>query len=700
MRSRWFHIPRFHVPVENHEKRVTWLELFYDLIFVAAFIQLGNGLGHHISIGTILAFISIFVCLWVSWTGFSLFSNRYSVDDFLHRVMVFVQMFGVAVMAVSVPEVMHGHATVFSLAYGFVQLNIAALYIRSYRTQPIGRVYAKFWSRIFLAGAAIWTISAVVPAPWNYGCWFAGVGVLAIAPFFSSAQRIFRLYPTDRKHLRERYGLLTLIVLGESFVKVVSSFSDAPSMGNIMRTVILILITCCIWWLYFDDVSQSKPKPLRHATPIWLYTHMPLQLCLVALGVGLKWVLHEPLMGTVSGEGAAVLGIALGGVLLCVATINSITSRPQSELSDQFRVYVRLGAGLLLILLGLACRSLATSWVLLIFAALMVSQVLFDMVMAPIEDNEPEPVVKGAELARLSRRPSEASQPGGRARIGQAVRRGTPSELQKDLYFFLIEGSWLRLISFLGGGFLFTNFVFAALYYLIPSSIAADAPVTIWDAFNFSVQTISTIGFGHITPESPVGNLLVMVEALVGLLGMAAGTGLFFAKLSRPKVKILFSKPIIITQRHGKKILTFRVGNTAGNDIADATITMSVLRDDISPEGDHIRRIIDLKLTRDRSAFFALTWAVMHELDETSPLKDVDWSNPGAEFLVITVSLIGHDTVYNQTIHTRHAYYPEDIRYGYRFIDVIGQLPTGQMLIDFEKFHAIEPESTPRTPVQ
>lgn len=693
MRSRWFHTPIFHLPVGNHEKRVTWLELFYDLVFVAAFIQLGNSLNHHFTFGSIAGFVAIFSCLWVSWTGFSLYSNRYTVDDFLHRVMVFIQMLGVAVMAVSVSDVMHGNATVFSIAYGFVQLCIAALYYRSYRSQPVGRLYGKYWYRIFLTGAGVWMVSAAVPTPWNYLCWVTGVAILAIAPFFSSAQRIFRLYPTDRKHLSERYGLLTLIVLGESFVKVVSSFSDAPTIGNITRTIVLILITCSIWWLYFDDVSQSKPKPgIRHAAPIWLYTHLPLQLGLVSLGVGLKWVLHEPLMGMVSCDGAMFLGAALGLVLLCVATINSITNRPQSELSGQFRVYVRLGAGMLLILLGAACATLTTTLFLGVITALMASQVLFDMVMAPLDDNDNEPIVSGTELARLRRRPPELDKPGGRTRIGQAVRRGTPTELQKDLYFFLIEGSWLRLISFLCGGFVFTNLVFAALYYLLPGSIAGNGPITFMHAFYFSVQTISTIGYGQIVPDSHLGNLLVMIEALFGLLGVAAGTGLFFAKLSRPKIRILFSKPMIVTTRHGKKILTFRVGNTAGNDIADATVTLSVLRDDISPEGDHIRKITDLKLVRDRSPFFALTWAVMHELDDDSPLATVDWTQPESGFLLMTVSLIGHDTVYNQTVHTRYAYYPEDIRYGYRFVDVIGQLPNGQMLIDFEKFHDIEPE--------
>ena len=103
MRSRWFHKPLLHSPSLGLEKKVTWLELFYDLIFVAAFIQLGNGLSKNISLSGAGIFVGMFVVLWVAWTGFTFFENRFSVDDFLHRGMVLVQMGAIGGMAISAP---------------------------------------------------------------------------------------------------------------------------------------------------------------------------------------------------------------------------------------------------------------------------------------------------------------------------------------------------------------------------------------------------------------------------------------------------------------------------------------------------------------------------------------------------------------------------------------------------------------------
>jgi low temperature requirement protein LtrA len=105
MQSRWYHKPVLHTAYANYEKKAGWLELFYDLIFVAAFIQLGNGLSENIGLKGGLVFVSLFIPLWFAWTGFSFYSNRFNVDDFLHRVLVFVQMFSVGAMAVSVPKV-------------------------------------------------------------------------------------------------------------------------------------------------------------------------------------------------------------------------------------------------------------------------------------------------------------------------------------------------------------------------------------------------------------------------------------------------------------------------------------------------------------------------------------------------------------------------------------------------------------------
>ena len=270
----------------------------------------------------------------------------------------------------------------------------------------------------------------------------------------------------------------------------------------------------------------------------------------------------------------------------------------------------------------------------------------------------------------------------------RVIRTGIAKEYRKSLYFYLIEGSWQRIFLMFFLAYFLSNIFFASLYWLIEGSILGPKGYpSFWDSFFFSVQTMTTIGYGHITPASFYGNVIVTIEAAVGLIGVALITGLFFAKVSHPKANFIFSKVAVISKRFGKPYLMLRVGNTKGNDVLDASVTVSILMDETSPEGDHVRRIYDLKLERSRSAFFMMTWVVMHHIDEQSPLFNVNWKDPSAHFISMVVTLIGHDSTYAQTVYGRYTYHPEDVRFGHRFVDVFGKMADGQMVIDYSKFH-------------
>ena len=137
MRSRWYHPPLLHLPGGGREKRATWLELFYDLIFVAAFIQLGNGLGRHVSIDGFAVFVAAMIALWVVWSGFTFYQNRFTVDDFAHRVLVFLQMSAVASMAVGGVSVMEGEYRAFSISTGLALTVVAVMTAeRAWGEQP------------------------------------------------------------------------------------------------------------------------------------------------------------------------------------------------------------------------------------------------------------------------------------------------------------------------------------------------------------------------------------------------------------------------------------------------------------------------------------------------------------------------------------------------------------------------------------
>ena len=178
------------------------------------------------------------------------------------------------------------------------------------------------------------------------------------------------------------------------------------------------------------------------------------------------------------------------------------------------------------------------------------------------------------------------------------IHKSLPKDLKRDIYYLIIEASWIPLIIVLFIIYLITNTGVALLYLAVPDSIANAAPGSFLDAFFFSVQTISTIGFGQLYPANLWANIIVTIEANTGLIGMALVTGIVFAKFSKPRAKIVFSKPIIMSKFDGQDRLAFRIGNGRGNDIVEGKISVALLIDTITREGAHMRQTIDLPLVR------------------------------------------------------------------------------------------------------
>ena len=703
MRSRWYHAPILHVPADEHGgKSVSWLELFYDLIFVAAIIQLGNHLSDNVTASGFALFALHFVPLWIAWTGFTFYANRFNVDDFAHRLLVFSSMFAVGTMAIAAPEAMsQGIHKGFSVAYAVAQALVAALNYRSYRQVPDSRAYSGYWAAVFAAGAVVWLLSAFIPHPYNYVGWGVGLLIILGAPISEHSRALADAFPTDYHHLSERYGLLTIIVLGESFVKVLSYLGAgdrAADFEYILKGFFNLVLTCCIWWIYFDDIAGSKIRKQRFSWVVWLYGHLPLTLAITAVGVAVKKAIKLDLGALAYGPTRWLLAGTLALTLLSVAVIDSVTERRNAELSDRARINARSLSAILLLLVAAAGGAMRGGTFLAIVTALCVAQVLFDMMMAPLEES-PDTVITLSRDVHM-RDTNQAKGPGAdgatrkrprRVDVSEAVRKGAPTELRRDLYFFFMEGSWQRVLVTFAFLFAMVNVLFAALYLLSPGSVAGVE--TFPDAFAFSVQTLATIGYGALAPTTGYANVIVTLEAAAGILFVALSTGLMFAKASRPQSSVLFSKPMVVTTRHGVPTLMFRVANARGNEVVDASLTVSVLVDEMSPEGHHLRRLHDVELMRSRSPMFVLSWVVMHEIDDTSPLRDVDWERPEDHLSVLTITMLGHDGTYGQTTYARHIYYPEDIRYGHRFIDVLSQLDDGRLMIDLTQFHDTVRES-------
>ena len=697
MRSRLFHRPHLHSIAQSEAKRVTWIELFYDLVFVAAFIQLGNGLSHHADSAGVATFLAIFMPLWVVWTGFTFFENRFAVDDFAQRLLVFGQMFAVGAMALTAGDAMEGSPHAFSGAAATGQLFVVPMYVRSWFQVPAARRYSRYWGGVFLVSSAAWGLGAFTPHEWTYALWVAAALVILAAPVSGVSRALSQEWPVDLEHLSERYGLLTIIVLGESFVKVLGSIADRHSgMSFFLTACVVLTITCCLWWIYFDDIGGSRIRQERLGWLVWFFGHFPLQVGLVALGVALGHAVDFSLDEPASAEDRFLLAGSMACVFFSVAIIDSVTERRQAELSDSARISARVFTGALLLVMGAAGSAMSGGTFFHVVMALCIAQVVFDLMMAPFEtaqhDAAQERSVADIDRAHLSRQ-AEGTEPQKRRRrdVSEALRRGAPSRLRRDLYSYLMEGSWLRLFVVLLFLYLTANLLFAGLYSMEPGSIEGAADASFTDAFFFSVQTMSTIGYGAMSPGNFWGDVIVTVEAAVGILGVAVATGVMFAKASRPSTSVLFSEPLVVSPMHGVPTLRFRVGNARGNEVVEGQISVTAVMIHVTPEGQHLRKLVDLPLVRARTPMFALSWTVMHPIDERSPLSGCPLHDLHARVFSIVVSFTGYDGTLAQTIHARHVYYPEDVRIGQRFVDVISELEDGRLLIDFTRFHETEP---------
>jgi inward rectifier potassium channel len=263
-----------------------------------------------------------------------------------------------------------------------------------------------------------------------------------------------------------------------------------------------------------------------------------------------------------------------------------------------------------------------------------------------------------------------------------------------DLYHWLLLTSWLKFFGLIVGGYFAINIAFAFAYLAVGNGIANARPGSFADAFFFSVQTMATIGYGAMYPKTPYANLLVTLEALLGLLGVAMATGLMFARFSRPTARVLFSQVAVICPYNGVPTLMFRAANQRHHKIVEAQVRMSLLRSEITPEGHSLRRFYDLKLVRSQSPFFALSWLVMHPIDEDSPFYGETPASLVERESQLIILLTGLDETVSQTVHASQLYTPADLRWNHRFVDILSVNPDGSRQIDYPRFHDTCPFET------
>ncbi len=261
------------------------------------------------------------------------------------------------------------------------------------------------------------------------------------------------------------------------------------------------------------------------------------------------------------------------------------------------------------------------------------------------------------------------------------------------LYHYLLTISWTRFYAIAAFSYFLTNVVFAAAYYLCgPESLHGSTEVSplghYLDAFFFSVQTLATIGYGRLTPNGLPANILVSIEALLGLLGFAVITGFLFARFSRPTMRIVYSDQAVVAPYHDMTAFMIRIANQRNSQLVnvEATLVLSVR----IPETGK-RKFHGLTLERSKVMFFPLHWVIVHPIDETSPMQGMtaeSLAEADAEFFVL---LSATDEVFSQTVHSRSSYKFDEVQWGAKFSDMFQPIEGGRIAIDLRNIHKIEP---------
>ncbi|MBX7185377.1 MAG: transporter [Vicinamibacteria bacterium] len=255
------------------------------------------------------------------------------------------------------------------------------------------------------------------------------------------------------------------------------------------------------------------------------------------------------------------------------------------------------------------------------------------------------------------------------------VRLGLPWWRSLNLYHTLVSCRWPTFYGLLALAYLVTNLAFALAYLACgPGALAGSTSITLperfFDAFFFSVQTLATIGYGALSPRGLAANVLVAVEALMGLLGVALATGLSFARFARPQARIRFADKAVVAPYGEGTGFMFRLVNEQSAQLVDvdATVVFSFL--DPALTGRAARKFVPLELERSRVVFFPLHWTVVHPITAQSPLAGFDAESLSRSQAEVFILLTAFDEASSQTVHARTSYRTEEIVFGARYRDI------------------------------
>jgi low temperature requirement protein LtrA len=317
-------------------RRATWLELFFDLAFVAAVAQVGTPLAMDYTIAGLARYALLFLLIWWAWIGHTNFSTRFDTDDLLQRMLTLTQIFVVAVMAVNAKDALDSRSSAgFAAAYAVMRFVLVAQYWRARRIAASRRLVAAYSSG-FGCAATIWLVSAVVPAPARFWLWAVALLVDLGTPLVTA--HLIVHVPPDAEHLPERFGLFTIILLGESLVAVMKGMESQEgwSASAASAAFLGVAIAFLVWWWYFDGVNGAAARSVRTSRElrrfmVWSYAHLPLYLGIAVTGVGIEHIIRIAPDGHLHATEVWMLCTAVSVAMLSLVSIGATSGVPHPD---------------------------------------------------------------------------------------------------------------------------------------------------------------------------------------------------------------------------------------------------------------------------------------------------------------------------------------------------------------------------------
>ncbi len=371
------------VPAEGQQGS-TWLELFFDLVYVAILIELGNRLSHDLTLEGAASFAALYVPIFWSWLGLVLYTRYFPADEIGQRILTVAYMAAMVLLAFEIEHVTGASTTQFILAYAATKFILALMYGRSWKEYPQYRSLTSHYAILNLIIGLLWLVIVFV-APTNFWLWGVVVAIDVFTPLFIHWSHRVRNKPkiahppTKHHYMVHRFGELTIIVLGEFFIKLITTWEgEELQWFNFYVLMCLLGISVSIWWLYFDHTAHIELHGKGTRRPVWMYTHYFLLAAITAYGV-LGTKVFESAPGEVlSPEKRIMFCAALAIVAVALGVIDWASPEKPGPMSRQAHLTVRLVSAALLLLAAFG-SGLSAGWVASLAMLLFVGQVGLDV---------------------------------------------------------------------------------------------------------------------------------------------------------------------------------------------------------------------------------------------------------------------------------------------------------------------------------